>query len=262
MSAVGQRDPEWKPSYALIWTNAAAARLLQRLEPYLMVKRNHAAALLAFQEHVRRCKRARDYAGRLLPLSEEELEIRKAFFRTMKRLNARGSSRLRVRREAVWARRNCSTRYLAGFIDAEGSLMITKSKDSANGRSQYRARISVANTNRAVLEEIRRMHGGILVWQPRSQSRWSHAYQLVWSDGMVGGVLAAVRPYLQIKREQAEVLANFIRHRHLTRRGRTMRRFFVPLPSSVIAFREALYRRNKRLNARGVPRAKRARARG
>ncbi|MGQ0796665.1 MAG: hypothetical protein ACT4OI_02195, partial [Methanobacteriota archaeon] len=52
MSAVGQRSRMWKPSYALIWTNAAAAKLLGKLSPYLRIKSRQAKALLDFQEHL------------------------------------------------------------------------------------------------------------------------------------------------------------------------------------------------------------------
>jgi len=73
MSAVGQRHKRWKPGYALIWTNVKAATLIQAIRPYLRIKSNHAAALLEFQEHLRRCRRTRDSEGHLLRLSKTEL---------------------------------------------------------------------------------------------------------------------------------------------------------------------------------------------
>ena len=253
VSCSKSRKPGWKDQYALIWTNAAAARLLQRLLPHLIIKENHAIALLEFQEHVRRCKRARDTSGRLLPLSKRELGIREAFFSHLKRLNTRGSAvRMRVAsREACRPRsREPSSMYLAGFIDAEGSLMITKSSSSTDARAHYRARISVANTKRVVLESIQRAYGGILVMQPSREPRWNHAYPLVWTGGMAGEILAAVMPYLRIKQEQAEILQDFLRHQRGTRQGRTAGGF-APLPDGVIAFRDALCNRVRKLNARG-----------
>ncbi len=266
MSTVGQRKPAWKPSHALIWTNAAASRLLREIAPYLRVKSKQAATLLEFDEHLRECRRVRDGGGRLLPLSRRELTLREAFYDRLKRLNARGATR--VRRHSGQERRPeprtaVSAKYLAGFIDGEGSLMIQKSRDWRYPRPQYRPRISIANTDRAVLEDIQQLYGGILANQPPGQARWSFAYQLVWTEGMVERILRSVMPHLRIKREQATVLSKLIRHRQRTRQGRNgpNGQFFAPLPSDVIAFRERLYRRVRELNAKGVPPNRRSVAR-
>ncbi len=128
--------------------------------------------------------------------------------------------------------------------------MITKCRGPASWNPQYRARVSLSNTYRAVLEDVKRAHGGILVNQRRAEVGWKDAYQLVWSDGMVERLLSLVGPHLRLKQEQATVMLEFIRHRKITRQGRKGRGF-APLPSEVVAFREALYGRIKRLNAKG-----------
>src|SRR5205809_4407535 len=69
LSSLGQREPAWKPGYALIWTNAAAARLIRVIEPFLVVKANQARTLLAFHDRVQATGRSRDRAGHLLPHS-------------------------------------------------------------------------------------------------------------------------------------------------------------------------------------------------
>lgn len=147
-----------------------------------------------------------------------------------------------------------SKEYLAGFIDGEGSLMIQKWKDWRYPNPHYKPRISIANTDRAVLEDIQQLYGGILVSQPPRKARWSFSYQLVWTDGMVEGVLRSVMPYLRVKREQARVLSKLICHRRGTRQGRRGRngRYFAPHPDEIIAFRERLHRLVRDLNARGV----------
>jgi len=60
MSAVGQRRAAWKNSYALIWTNAAADRLLRELSQHLRIKATQAELLLEFDDHVRVHPRTRD----------------------------------------------------------------------------------------------------------------------------------------------------------------------------------------------------------
>lgn len=267
MSAVGQRRPGWKPAYALIWTNATAARLLQGVAPCLRVKARQAAALLEFQERLWKYRRFRDSRGRLLSLSKQELEIREAFHDRLRHLNMKGtrrSSRHGGRERRPEPRMAVSAEYLAGFVDGEGSLMIRKWKYWRYPRPLYKPRISIANTDRAVLEDIQQHYGGILVNQPPRKARWSFAYQLVWTEGMVERILRSVMPHLRIKREQARVLSKLIRHRQRTRQGRRgpNGRFFAPLPSDVIAFRERLWRRVRELNARGAFPHRRPVARG
>lgn len=147
-----------------------------------------------------------------------------------------------------------SKEYLAGFIDGEGSLMIQKWKDWRYPNPHYKPRISIANTDRAVLEDIQQLYGGILADQPPRNARWSFAYQLIWTDGKVERVLRSVKPYLRIKREQARVLSELIRHKRRTRQGRKgpNGRFFAAHPNEVVTFRESLHRRIKELNAKGV----------
>lgn len=253
LSAVGQRKRGWKPAFALIWTNAAAAELLMELAPHLRVKARHASTLLEFQEHVWAGRRTRDASGRLLHLSAGELRARRWFYERMKWLNIRGTTprmQRRGREPSLAIGRDVSPRYLAGFIDGEGALMIARSSDSSHKRYQYRARIAVANVDRGVLEDLQGSFGGILTNQPPRKTRWKHAYGLVWTDRMAGRILRAVKPYLRVKRRQAEVLLNFIRHKARTRQGHHGR-FFAPLPRKVVSFREDLYRKIRKLNAKG-----------
>ncbi len=144
--------------------------------------------------------------------------------------------------------------YLSGFLDAEAALMIVKSTSGDPPRTQYRARIAVGNTDRSVLEDMRRDYGGILVDQPPQESRWKNAYQLVWTDGMVGRTLSLVSPHLRVKHLQARILAEFMRHKTSTKQGHSGRHF-AALPAEVVEIREMLYQRVKVLNLRGdVPR--------
>ncbi len=256
MSAVGQRRARWKPGYALIWTNAKAAGLLREIGPYLRIKANHVAALLEFQEHIRRYRRTRDSKGRLLPMSKGELSFREEFHRRLKHLNVRG-----VTRGSAHSRRErrhgptlpLSPKYLAGFIDGEGSLMIARWKSPQYTRAYYKPRVSISNTNREVLEEVQQIYGGILANQPPRKAAWRFAYQLIWTDGMVGPLLSVIRPFLVIKRIQLGVLEDLIRSqgRALRSRGPARRR---PgrLPAPVRAYQVHLYRQVKKLNRRGL----------
>jgi len=132
--------------------------------------------------------------------------------------------------------------------------MIAKWKSPRYASVYYKPRISIANTNKEVLEEIQQAYGGILANQPPRKAAWRFAYQLIWTDGMVGPLLSVIRPFLRIKRIQLGVLEDLIRIRRRTLRdqGRTGR----PrgsVPASVRTHQEQLYRKVKQLNRRGPP---------
>jgi len=259
LSDSGSRNPRWKPGRALIWTNAAAASVLVRVAPHLRVKSRQASKLLRFHKHIRSCRRLRDRRGQLLPLSKTEYRFRDACHKRIKQLNARG------RLEGALSRRNGThghpphvragslpIEYLAGFVDGEGSLMITRWKGRGSG-PHHRPRISISNTNRSVLEDIQRAYGGILTYQDSRQTGWKESFQLVWTNGMVEKLLAELSPDLRLKREQAAVMMEFIRHQKTTPRVRQgpNGRFFAPLLPDVIAYRESLYNQMRGLNAKG-----------
>src|SRR6266567_511172 len=252
MSAVSQRRAAWKSSYALIWTNASAARVIRKIKPFLLVKSRQCEALLAFHQHVRAGRRSRDQAGRLLPLPQREIQSRQAFYNRVKVMNRTGpAGQQNLSVDAVSIRQTrVSAKYVAGFIDAEGSLMITRTKVRGCHTLQYHPRVTVANTQRGVLEAIQHRFGGIMANQPAQKATWKRGYRLVWTDGMIESLLGRVEPYLRIKARQARILNEFIRHRRTTTQGRNGRGF-AALPRHVVVFRERLRRRIKDLNKKG-----------
>src|SRR3989442_1170080 len=90
MSGIDERQVGWKVSYALIWTNAADARLIRKIKPFLVVKSEQSRALLAFDRGIQAGHRLRDKAGRLLPLTPRDVRSRQAFYDRLKRMNRRG----------------------------------------------------------------------------------------------------------------------------------------------------------------------------
>lgn len=251
-----RRNPKWKLGYSLIWTNAAAVGILRRIAPHLRVKSSNAVALLEYTEHVIEYGRPRDRKGRILPLSKEEMKVREAYHERLRRLNARGprepgdAGRTAGEESRRKETGSISLPYLAGFIDGEGSLMIARCFVRRYGTTQYRSRLTMANSDRRILVRIKRDYGGILVTRVHPQAKWKDGYQLVWTSGLIRQYLPLLLPHLRVKREQAALLLDFLRHvtetpRLHDRRGRA------PHPKSVLDFRETLYRKMRGLNARG-----------
>ncbi len=131
--------------------------------------------------------------------------------------------------------------------------MITKSRSAETGYVEYRARLCAYNTDIGILERIRLQYGGTIHRSGGRNPRWKPGYQLVWTDGLIENLLALIGPHLRLKRQQAEVQLEFIRHKKSTPRSRNDRgHFLASHPPDVIQVREALYQKMKRLNARGV----------
>jgi hypothetical protein len=197
LASVGPRHPEWRVAHSLIWTNSAAAGVLRALAPHLRVKARHAAVLLRFQAHVNESARSRDPAGRLLPSTQREQRIRARFHAQLRSMNRRGNlvrswgksgANSSVRKARI------SDEYLAGFVDAEGSLMIAKFRATNPGKWYYRARASLDNVDGQVLREIQRTYGGILF--RRAAGSQVGAWCTNWSGQGIGRSASCIRSCL------------------------------------------------------------------
>lgn len=100
--------------------------------------------------------------------------------------------------------------YLAGIIDGEGTITVSRKKDhnGMRGGYAYRPYVAVANTNILVLEWCRRVTGigrvGVSGSRHGPRQKQGYRWQL-WSQ-KAGQLLRAIRPYLVIKIKQADIL--------------------------------------------------------
>ena len=140
-------------------------------------------------------------------------------------------------------------RYLAGLLDGEGYVSIKPAY--YKGRSIHSPVIKMALTEKSafILFEIKKLLGGHIYRREYSNPNYNAAY--CWDvhnfDG-VKKVLDYVRPYLILKKEQADLVYKLIstKHRSLKNDG-----CFEKLDSNVIQKRQSLYTAVKELNRRG-----------
>jgi hypothetical protein len=96
-------------------------------------------------------------------------------------------------------------RYLAGFVDGEGSIGIAK-VGPAGGKG-YAIRLQIVNTNLSVLREIRREYGGhITRRKPENVTRHRVTWRLGIGGNMLLRLLQRLRPHLIIKKKQCELV--------------------------------------------------------
>lgn len=137
--------------------------------------------------------------------------------------------------------------YLAGFIDGEGTLTITRhTRKDRPGYKRFNIRLAVYNTNLSLLKYIQSHFGGTLMIAKRSGGIWKDQGQLAWAEEQIVEILELVRPFLFAKRKQAEILLECQATKLDARDGRKN-----GLSPEVVALRELRYTALKRLNARG-----------
>jgi hypothetical protein len=137
--------------------------------------------------------------------------------------------------------------YLAGIIDGEGTLTITRHiRKDRPGYTRFNLRLAVYNTNLGLLSELKEWFGGTIMIAERIGENWKPVGQLAWSEEQLVVLLPKIIPYLLIKREQAEILLAAQATKMTATEGRRN-----GLSAEVVEIREASYLRLKSLNKRG-----------
>jgi hypothetical protein len=103
--------------------------------------------------------------------------------------------------------------YLAGFIDADGSITITieRSKDKkGNLKEQYCVKIAAHNCKIEPIELLRREFGGGKVrhkktGKAKNHDNWRPCYEWMLTKNKAAIAIRTLLPYLIIKRKQAEL---------------------------------------------------------
>jgi len=96
--------------------------------------------------------------------------------------------------------------WLAGIIDGEGSLFVSKVVVPLNRRGfMYRAQISVTNTNEPMIRRVKEIIGlGSVSYIAEHRGEWKDKYQYTAYGGAIRSILPSVLPYLIAKRTLAE----------------------------------------------------------
>jgi len=101
--------------------------------------------------------------------------------------------------------------YLAGLIDGEGYLGLLAAKK--NGVvTNYKVRLCITNSSLEIMEWLVQNFGAnyyAKTVKPENQNKHKVAYTWHINCGQAGRLIEAVRPYLLIKRKQADILAAY-----------------------------------------------------
>lgn len=146
--------------------------------------------------------------------------------------------------------------WLAGFIDGEGSLMI--SRRSRSKCTEWSALLAVSNTDMRLIDRCRLLASGGVIAHVDMTNRGNAKDAYIWTlkGPRLTAVLDAILPHLVAKRRQAELLIEIRRGtRNGARRGRPWGQGTV-LSEAQQARRQEIRDEVRRLNQRGRGAAK------
>lgn len=105
--------------------------------------------------------------------------------------------------------------YVAAFVDADGSIGLSKNRKRTDLVQTYVLRVSLYNNNPDPLQFVQGHFGGSLHSREPGGNRFAKCtqYTLVWQARKGAALLERILPYLIAKKEQGEIALAF-RKRH------------------------------------------------
>jgi hypothetical protein len=91
--------------------------------------------------------------------------------------------------------------YVAGLVDADGSIGFTSSKSSV-----FVPRVTITNTNLQLLEDIKKVFGGNIQNLHGRKHNWKQAYYWQICNSSAVDFVSQIEKWLRIKKENAWLL--------------------------------------------------------
>lgn len=147
----------------------------------------------------------------------------------------------------------CELAWQAGIVDGEGCLTLARQIRRNRPSPAFRVSITIANTNKKLIEPFFNMWGGGIYHTRETRNFWADAYTWHCPDKKAKEFLLAIFPFLRGKKEQAKLLILFIDNKKMFKRHSLGQGFgSAPLGKEEITFREYIWKNIKRLNTKGV----------
>lgn len=94
--------------------------------------------------------------------------------------------------------------YLAGIIDGEGCVMITRCKIRGRDEPWYGLTLSITQKNKNDIEILKKIFGGRIGSKGKSK-----AWSLTWTSVAASVMLVGILPYVRWKTEQVQLALRF-----------------------------------------------------
>ena len=145
--------------------------------------------------------------------------------------------------------------YMAGIIDGEGCLSISKQIRKDRRSPSYRISITVSNTDKRIVDLFFDYYKGTVYQRPdgRKDKNWADSYTWYCKHSVSVKFLTDIMPYLLIKKEQAKKLILFQTNQtKYVRKSLGVGRGSAPLSQKEIDDKEKQYLYVKSLNKKGL----------
>lgn len=108
-------------------------------------------------------------------------------------------------------RESVALAYLAGIIDGEGCISVDAVPSPSTGAPSHNLRVVVTNTSERLILWLKSIGGTVRLSQRRTVPRhWLPIYRWVVHGKNASTLLAAILPFLVIKRDQAMLALEFM----------------------------------------------------
>ena len=134
--------------------------------------------------------------------------------------------------------------YLAGIIDGEGCLSVSKEK-SPKGEYKilYKAHLKITNTNQKLIQWLEKIIGKCYIKTDKGDPKWKLRFSWIMTDrDKMFPLLKEILPYLILKKKQAKLILKL-------RKGKQKKGIAFDVEER--KFREKLYQSMKKLNQKG-----------
>lgn len=128
-----------------------------------------------------------------------------------------------------------SIEYIAGFVDGEGSIQISRGTTHYSGKRMYYLRLSVHQVDRRPLDVLNERWPGSLRLIRKPSAKQRDIWEWVVSGSTAAKVIGEIRPYLIGKAEQADLALEF--YSRINSNGRAA------ISDDELSAREELYQR-------------------
>jgi hypothetical protein len=222
-----RKNPGWMPA----WNWAAGSNLAQTfltfILPYLKIKQFQAELALKFQDY----KHEHPIYTRDYQYIQEVLEQEETYYQHLNSLHAarkqwtqsesfikeiEARSLIPVTADPLTP---AALAYLAGLIDGEGCIRISRSMPTEKRgkghlrQPSYRLYMKIANTDRAIIDWLLATFQGSIHETSSAESRaktgWSQAWEWGMGSQKACAILKQVAPYMIIKRDRAMLAIEF-----------------------------------------------------
>jgi len=142
--------------------------------------------------------------------------------------------------------------YLAGIIDGEGSLVISKHRSNNNRGYNYQVTMSISNCDKRLLDWVQEKFGGrvcVYLYSQMPKNSKRDAYRWVCEGERLTHICECIYPFSIIKKEQIEIVLKmrYALQKPISHKGK---QGVQPLPQEELDFRHDLFLKLKTLHCR------------